>query len=610
MKNITKNMNIEVKKNNSEELGDYTFAGYLAKYGNVDRHGDVIEKGAFKESINNKSTYQLFYNHETYSWGSQQSSKFIVGHIDLEDRPDGVYAKGVVYDVTDEQKIIYQQIKSGALSEMSIGFGMESSKDYSPILNDEGKMTGYNIIKGLIIEGSVVSVPANPEAIIEQKGMNMKSNELLEAFKNMSEEEKQAFLKSAEEETTVEETEEVEETDVEEVEEETEEVVEEETEVEETEEETAPIEETEAEAPVEEKSLPTMKKSNSKYKQKGATMTREQAVQKTHEMIGNFVKTGDATMLAQELKKSLSTAPSDGSESSSAGGTIVHVLEQQWITDVEMYGSILRHVTEKRIKAIYDVLAISGLEDAVLHDEGTDDITELDPEFKAYYINVKTVASSISYSDELDTMSTTDIGAQCLTLLNQAIIRKMEKLIFSLNTLTDNKGLRGIFETSHITDGFSTKVSLDGAEPTFEVFNNLISKVKGQGNMRWYMNWDTFHNTIMNLKDGDGRFLYADKVHGNLTDGFTFYGRPVEFSDALPALNIGTSASTDKPIVLGIDGAYEVNYPKGKITNVIFDDVTLASSGKVKLTARQINGGRINKKLSFAFAEVGVVPVP
>ncbi len=42
----------------------FTFEGYLSTFGNADRVGDVIEHGAFDDSLKKKAVVPMLFNHD------------------------------------------------------------------------------------------------------------------------------------------------------------------------------------------------------------------------------------------------------------------------------------------------------------------------------------------------------------------------------------------------------------------------------------------------------------------------------------------------------------------------------------------------------------------
>lgn len=145
-----------VNKDLTDNDGDQPdFQGYLSTYGNSDRVGDIIEKGAFDKSIARDSTTTLLYQHD-------RSNVIGVLNLSLDDK--GVFFKAYLTKELDSYKDTKANLKIGALKYMSISMN---------IINFEYR--GDNPIEQLnpmivkeadILEGSIVTVPANIEAEI------------------------------------------------------------------------------------------------------------------------------------------------------------------------------------------------------------------------------------------------------------------------------------------------------------------------------------------------------------------------------------------------------------------------------------------------------------
>jgi len=129
------------------------FEGYLSTYGNTDRDGDVFETGAFSDSVKSKSTAPLCYNHDRNS---------VIGKLDLSEDGRGLYVKGSLNMTDEKAKNIYELMKMGALDSMSVGFSVDS---YEPV-DVQRPFGGWKIKKATVYEGSIVTVPANDQAVI------------------------------------------------------------------------------------------------------------------------------------------------------------------------------------------------------------------------------------------------------------------------------------------------------------------------------------------------------------------------------------------------------------------------------------------------------------
>ena len=122
----------------------YDFSGYATR--NDIRCGDgrIIRKDAFIE--NDKTTVPLVWQH----FHNDPSS--VLGHADLENRDDGVYAYCTFND-TDSAKNAKELVRHGDITSMSI---------YANKLQQNGS----DVIHGVIREVSLVLAPANPGAQI------------------------------------------------------------------------------------------------------------------------------------------------------------------------------------------------------------------------------------------------------------------------------------------------------------------------------------------------------------------------------------------------------------------------------------------------------------
>lgn len=136
-----------------EENSDFQFDGYASTYGNEDRDGDIIEKGCFSDSLKNKTVYPMCFNHDLST---------VIGKVDLTDDEKGVFAKGTFNQNDDVAEKYYDLVKMGAIDSMSIHFFV---KDYEPV-DSTKPYGGWRIKKADIIEVSLVTVPANTEALI------------------------------------------------------------------------------------------------------------------------------------------------------------------------------------------------------------------------------------------------------------------------------------------------------------------------------------------------------------------------------------------------------------------------------------------------------------
>lgn len=106
--------------------------------------------------------------------------------------------KGIIADVELAPKGVSEKIdtirgliEAGILKAVSIGF---SAQEYEPLRNDDNQVTGWKFIKSLLHEISVVSIPANDEALAIARSFNLPRHDMKDMFTDYSHYEKQQNL--------------------------------------------------------------------------------------------------------------------------------------------------------------------------------------------------------------------------------------------------------------------------------------------------------------------------------------------------------------------------------------------------------------------------------
>lgn len=132
----------------SVDIKSRIVSGYLSSFGNVDSDNDIIVKGAFQKSINERFNNIFFlYQHD---W-SKPLGKF----KKLEEDDKGLYFEAEIVETSyglDQLKLY----ESGLVNEHSIG--------YQVIKDEWDKNTGIRTIKELkLYEGSAVTLGANSQ---------------------------------------------------------------------------------------------------------------------------------------------------------------------------------------------------------------------------------------------------------------------------------------------------------------------------------------------------------------------------------------------------------------------------------------------------------------
>lgn len=143
-----------------------TFTGYGAFFGNVDAYGDVIAKGAFKDSLRDwrkdKRLPPMLVQHGGWMMSDQDGLPIGKWTAMAEDEK-GLTVEGRLINLdTERGKAIYGAMKEGVLDGLSIGYrAKEFSLGTKP---DEPRRTLKKID---LMEVSVVTFPANGEARVQ-----------------------------------------------------------------------------------------------------------------------------------------------------------------------------------------------------------------------------------------------------------------------------------------------------------------------------------------------------------------------------------------------------------------------------------------------------------
>lgn len=151
----TKHMivNFEVKEIKEDDDGYFTFQGYASTYGNVDRGADIVEAGAFDETIKQYSGEQKL----PVLW--QHNHDMPVGvYTEIRSDMKGLFVTGKMpKDDAFVRDRVIPQMKVGSIRKMSIGYSVDDF-EYD---GDIRKLKKLNLW-----EVSLVTIPMNNEADI------------------------------------------------------------------------------------------------------------------------------------------------------------------------------------------------------------------------------------------------------------------------------------------------------------------------------------------------------------------------------------------------------------------------------------------------------------
>ena len=137
-------------------------AGFFSTYDKEpDSYGDIIEPGAFTETIEKRKAtghpFPLCFNHDFSA---------VIGAVDsIEEKDIGPYAEASFLDTTQAQDV-RKMLQSGAIYQFSFAYDVLDRRDPT----EEEKAAGIqNVLKKVeLFEVSIVTVPANQHAVVTE----------------------------------------------------------------------------------------------------------------------------------------------------------------------------------------------------------------------------------------------------------------------------------------------------------------------------------------------------------------------------------------------------------------------------------------------------------
>jgi uncharacterized protein len=162
----------------ADELG--RFSGYGAVFGNEDSTGDVIQRGAFADTLREwKARGKLppmLLQHGAF--GAATTDLLPVGQWQrMAEDPRGLHVEGQLFALgTEKGQYLYEGLKSGVLDGLSIGYRTRDAKAKRP--GDVRTLTNLDLW-----EVSIVTFPANAEArVLAVKALTPENFREVEAF--------------------------------------------------------------------------------------------------------------------------------------------------------------------------------------------------------------------------------------------------------------------------------------------------------------------------------------------------------------------------------------------------------------------------------------------
>jgi uncharacterized protein len=140
-----KSVSLEIKR---EPDSDGRFEGYASVFGALDRGMDIVERGAFAESIKKRKPKMLW----------QHDTRQVIGvWEDVREDERGLYVKGRLLNDVEKGREALALMKAGAIDSMSIGYRTVEAED-------EGRVRKLKKVE--LWEVSVVTFPMLPDAKI------------------------------------------------------------------------------------------------------------------------------------------------------------------------------------------------------------------------------------------------------------------------------------------------------------------------------------------------------------------------------------------------------------------------------------------------------------
>jgi Escherichia/Staphylococcus phage prohead protease len=132
------------------------FTAYASTFGNTDHGGDIVEKGAFADSLKSRPFRPLLWQHNM--------SEPIGIEKTLKEDSKGLLGTWQLVDTTRGQEA-YKLLKAGAVRSMSIGY-IPTKWEFED--TGDGPMDTTRRLKAVdLLENSVVSLPMNEEATVQ-----------------------------------------------------------------------------------------------------------------------------------------------------------------------------------------------------------------------------------------------------------------------------------------------------------------------------------------------------------------------------------------------------------------------------------------------------------
>ena len=132
--------------------------GYLSVAENVDLGGDVVKRGAFKQTLNHKNGKTVFMLDHGYKTSE------VIGVLNLTEDDMGLKMDGCINLATPQGKMAFDTAKFQVEQGVPIG----ASIGYEIVKSSPNKYGGYDLHEVKLYEGSMTPFPMNESALITE----------------------------------------------------------------------------------------------------------------------------------------------------------------------------------------------------------------------------------------------------------------------------------------------------------------------------------------------------------------------------------------------------------------------------------------------------------
>lgn len=170
----------EVKVAEMAANGEMTFSGYGAVFNNVDSYGDVIAKGAFKDTISKAKSSGIWPAMLSQHGWSDGGETPVGIYTEMREDDTGLWIEGKLAN-TDRGREIYELLKMKprpALNGLSIGF---RAKKWAVRTAPEDPRRTLEVVE--LLEVSLVTFPANGKARVTSVKSEFNPREIEDALR-------------------------------------------------------------------------------------------------------------------------------------------------------------------------------------------------------------------------------------------------------------------------------------------------------------------------------------------------------------------------------------------------------------------------------------------